>query len=431
MFKYQKKDYLSMSFVDLSVQERVEALTSGVNSTGLKAATLWSMEMGRYYTTNELATNVWRFLGTKAASFSIPIQYCKASLEPIGMVVKHTFTGDMALAFGKTEDGLVYGHPSIARFLYVAGELDISLNSLNGDAKSPRELRHGFVVASVLELLRDGKERSVVDIARATGISIKTVSHYLNSVVKQGLVDYERIALDSFGNSETGYSVASLVNGQKLEYYIQNPLALRADTLTVVPYYAHWGYLERTLELRAGTLEPQSLAQRLDIHKKGAASVITLFGRLGIYKHERFKGKEVQSLARVNFLGEFVFDNVYRHILAIAREPESGETMRRFSEIMQELDVHGLFRQEIERYMREKPGGPGSTTTNNEVLSAAIAISERTDRPFRTRHVVEELDARGNPVKNATIRHSLGRLVRDGHLEVVEGMRPTHYRVRH
>lgn len=425
------------SFVELDEQRRIEALTSGVANNGWKAATLLSMEEGVPYSPAALDSRVIEFVGSRYADERASINFCTDSLEPIGMVVKASIGGDFTLLYEKTKDGFTYGDAAIARFLHLTHELDLSLKSINRSTQTRGTVRHGYVVARLLELLSDGEEHQVIEISSTAGFrNPKVISDGLRSLSSIGLVEYDSVPTDSYGERKIiGYATAAVLDREKLAFYARNPEMLMADARAVSPLFRYGGHLKNSVAMGLDVIEANDLAQRLNIHQDTGSKIVSVLCALGVYKRDKFT-KGYSSSSRITTRGMLAYELAFAPVLYLAREPESPEVIRAFGEVAREIDVHSSLREELLRYAKEKRRGPGGQAeTDTEVLTLARLVAEGGKDTFRRMDIVDcsrELDM---SMHNSTISKALASLVRNGRLERVDAppdaiRKATHYRIK-
>lgn len=411
----------NVKFTQLSEPDRIAALVSGINNYFGKALTLYAMKTGRQYTWDELAIEAENFLGEDLPFHMLnPYNYCRRSLRPIGAVVKSSTRkqGKWIKTYAKTEDGEIYGDPSIARFLLLADDLDISLNKMNGATSTPLgSVRHGYVVARLLEELSDREVHTEVEIVKNTGILTTTIKFSIESLQDIGLVDFRSVKTDRFGKSESGYSVAELVDKSRLEKYIENPGELRKEVLKK-RLFQRFGILRRVLELKKENLNRKDLIDELGIAATTSSSCIATLCNLGVYRYQYFKGGATQSSVKITDKGLKAFELAYYPVLRAARELDSRYVRQEYREILEKSggQINELLRHEKERYTNEKQSHKSDEAEekNRIVMYAARNMGKEN---FRIKDVNENFKRNQININSRTVGYIMRRLVKSGELE--------------
>lgn len=411
----------NVKFTQLSEPDRIAALVSGINNYFGKALTLYVMRTGRQYTWDELAIEAESFLGEDLPfSHAVPHSYCQHSLRPIGAVVESSVRkkGTWARTYAKTDDGEIYGDPSIARFLFLADRLGMSMNRMNGATNSSGKVRHGYVIARLLEELADGEKHTRKEFAEATGIKPVTLLTSLNHLSKIGFVDYNSVKVDSWGrDAEKGWSVITLKNKRRLEEYLSNKEKLRKDVLEKREQFHHFGYLTKILQLRKEELDRQSVSSDLNISKMNISTIISLLCNLGVYGYKEFVGRKIQSSAKILDKGRTALEIAYLPVLKAAREPDSRYVRQEYRQVLDRFSgkIDELFREERVRYAEEKQTrSQEDADDKNRII---LHVIKRLGKPFfRVKDVQKKLEE-DNLSVNFLVRVPIKRLVEDGTLE--------------
>ncbi|TAL48620.1 hypothetical protein EPN87_00070 [archaeon] len=406
-------------FTELSEAEKISGIVSGINNYFGKALTLYAMKIGHPYIKSELVACLETFLKEDLPfSRAIPHQYCRDSLQPIGAVTKmQVKKGDRnVVGYAKTGDGEIYGDPSIARFLSLAEELDMSLNKMNGGTSAHYgTLRHGYVLARVLEELNDGERHTQAELSKKIGVSGKNLLNSLPYFDKIGFITYESVKIDSWGTSERGYSSAHLVDIGKLEYYIENPKELRKDVADKRSWFTNFGHLTRALQLKSKDITYTKLEENLRIPHVSSNIIVSLLCDLGIYEYKYIGGRK-RSSVKITSNGLRAFELAYQPALRACREPDSRYVKQEYREVLEnltDLRIHEMFRQEKMRYIGEKQSHNVAEGEEKDkiVLMAAKGLNTPV---FRPRHIQEELARKGVDMKRATINLVICRLAESG-----------------
>lgn len=411
----------NVKFTRLSEQDRIAALVSGINNYFGKALTLYVMRTGRQYTFDELAIEAENFLGENLPfSRRSPYTYCQDSLRPIGAVVESSVRkkGTWVRTYAKTDDGEIYGDPSIARFLFLADRFGISMNRMNGGTNSGGKVRRGYVIAVLLEELADGERHTQKELSEATGIKDVTILGSLNHLSKIGFIDYKSVKVDAYGDAEKGFSVAVIKNKGKLEEYLSNEEKLRKDVRKKRERFSKFGHLTKTLQLRKEELDRQSLSSNLNIFGANASTVISLLCDLGVYGYKEFAGAKIKSSVKILDKGRTALEIAYLPILKATRESDSRYAKQEYRQVLDRLSgkMDELFREERVRYVEEKQmhNQEGVDEKNRIVLH----VIRKLGTPFfRVKNVKRSLEEDGTDIKYRTINKVFGRLVKDGILE--------------
>ena len=397
---------VSLPFKDSqTVQQRVEALISGTSSTFGKALVLYAMEPGRAYTKIELKNAAANFLGEdlpfKNCANTL-FDYCEHSLLPMGFVLEKYVTRDDKLmkAYAITDDGIKYGKPSVERFILIANYLGLPLHEINGQAHSPGLLIHNYLAAKILQILMDSDAaHTESEMAKAMDLDSKVVSRALHHLSDLGLIDYQSIRRDPYGASESGFSVAVLVNREKLERYIADKKELKKDVLASGSHYRCWSNLRRTLRFRQEELEHTALAEKLNSEIKlnmteknhESSKIIATLVALGVYAYEGFNGKGVLSDVQLTEKGRTCFKFAYEQVLLAANDSTSQHAFDAYEELFRiRSRVVDLFRLEKQRYMQTSKmlNRTGRDDSAEQVLNT---INEMQLGDFRRKDLAELL----------------------------------------
>lgn len=410
-------------FSNLSEIDRITGLVAGVNNLFGKSLALYAMRTGYPYVYHELNAKIKTFLGENLPLVRTALlRYCQNSFEPIGMVVTNSDRkqGSWITTYTKTEDGEKYGDPSIARFILLADEMGMSLNKMNGGTVFRSKLSRSYVSARVLEELIGKEKHTVAELKRKTEINRHTISHSLNYLKKLGFVDYKSVNIDSWGDDQKGYSLAELVDRNKLEHYLTSPENLRQDTLKVREDFYKFNYLIRALKLGLDKITNKKLEEDTKIPLSNASSIISLLCDLGIYRYVEFKGGEIMSSAKILEKGVRVFELAYYPVLRAARELNSRYVRQEYREIIDKLgnQINELFRREKMRYLNEKQlHNKEEAMEKNEII---LSIIRNLNMPvFRIKNIKEKLEENGSKINPNTVGNIIYRLIESDKVEKV------------
>jgi hypothetical protein len=423
------------AFLSLSVQKRIEALVSCTCTSGPKALALYIMATGKKYTQGELNRNAVEFLSSDLPfSSGILHGYCKTSLQPAGMVNSSIVTETMhsrryLTAYRITQDGELYGKPSIARFILLAHMLNVSLNDLNGVTNSPGGYKHGYLVAKILEAIKDGKSYSLSSIAKNIGVDIvNIVGSALYELNRLGLVDYKSLNFRNFLHSSVaGYSVAKLKDRAKLEEYLKDENKLRSDVEKLRAFNCKWEYLVCALRLGLGELDRNILSEELGkkyadglkvqhVRKNICSIVLSTMCDLGIYEYKGFIARKTKSEAIITERGLMAFTLAYEPILLVAKDPLSEYVSAEYRKTLQEIEpiIADLFREEMERFKKTSRHLHSRMPEETDRLVMGAVRRVELDSPFRASDLIRfGMDRK---YRNS-ISMSLHRLAKSGHIE--------------
>lgn len=410
-------------FSNLSEIDRITGLVAGVNNLFGKSLALYAMRTGYPYVYRELDAKIKTFLGENLPlDRTALLRYCRNSFEPIGMVVTNSNReqGSWITTYTKTEDGEKYGDPSIARFILLADETGMSLNRMNGGTIFRHKLVRSYASARLLEELINKEKHTVAELKRKTQINRHTISHSLTHLSELGFVDYKSVNTDSWGGNHKGYSVAELVDRNKLEHYLANPENLRQDVLKKRKDFYKFNYLIRALNLDSDKITNKKLAEDTGISLGNVSSIISLLCDLGIYRYVEFKGGEIMSSAKILERGLRAFELAYYPVLRVARELNSRYVRQEYREIIDKLSnqINDLFRREKMRYVNEKQlHNKEEAMEKNEII---LSIIRSLNVPiFRIRNVKEKLKEGESNINPNTVGNIVYRLLESGKVEKV------------
>lgn len=412
-----------INFIDLLEKDKIAALTSGINNRFGKALTLYAMKTGHPYTVYELAAQLETYLGEKLPFYcGRPFGYCKDSLYPIGAVLDITVRKQDKLvrAYSKTDEGEIYGDPSIARFLLLADQLDISLSSMNRATHTSGRVRHGYVVTKILDNIIDGEIRNIANISEDIKLNSLTVSKTLRHLRSIGFVDFDSVKTDRLGPHESGYSSVIVSDRDKLEKYISNPEELRKAILNRKGKIQRIGYILETLKKRYEEFDSKKLSEETGFGWSDCSSVVSVLCDLGIYKYKIFKGAEFMSSVKILDKGKQAFELAYDPIIKVSINPFSRYVRQEYREILDKWSsqMDNLFRREKIRYLNEKQLY-SKESGEEKVRIIKSAIRNLNTSLFRIKDVNKELDKIGAKINKETTSNIIRELAKEKEVDKV------------
>jgi DNA-binding PadR family transcriptional regulator len=309
----------------------------------------------RAYTGAELQQAMEDFLGEELPAKGgsrLLYDFCENSLAPAGFVLEERVArkGRLVKAYSITDAGIAY-KAIIEKFLLLADHLNTPLQELNGRSGTAGKVQHGYVLAKALEILSDGEVHTDSEIARAVGGRGRTFAVTFEHLKELGLVDYDSVKRDVHGESESRYSIAKLIDRDKLDDYLACESKLRKDMKETCPQFDVFGILGKVLQNRQETLESNAVAEKFGISKYSARETIAALCGLGVYSYEKFNNKWlVLSNASITEEGLKCFNDVYAPVLLFAKNTDSPQASKLFERLNDSARVLELFESEIERY---------------------------------------------------------------------------------
>lgn len=171
--------------------ERLGELISAIGNHEGKALLMLAMQPGAIYKQSELHHLVTDLPGASDAyvgSHRNQIDYCKKSIEPIGMVAKADF-GDV-LRFGITESGEEVGKPLAAFLLEIGEQYGVSLESMFGATRGKNNEGPFVRYLVVEELLTVSDGLNMSKFANEFGFSRDVMSEHLRKMHIEGLISF-------------------------------------------------------------------------------------------------------------------------------------------------------------------------------------------------------------------------------------------------
>jgi ribosomal protein S8 len=386
------------SFLDLSFKGRVQAQTGGANNFYTKTLTLCAMQQGLPCTVTELYGVVSKYLGREPPfGFSIPFSYCKKSMHNIGLVVRGTVRIGRRTpsAFAKTQDADTYALPIAAKLLtFCAKHSHLSMTDVMGETHTTGAFRRGYANTMALSVLHDGEVHTQKEIT-ANFSSVSNAS-ILQSLKQMGFIKYKTVKKDPYDGSEKDYSNAKLKSKEKaerlaLEIESGNMEKLKRTQL----YEKSSGKLSRSRTLLPllrnppQTINSRTIAKIFVIqdiwHQSQTLSALC---DLGIYERTGFTYR-AQSEAEITDLGREAYDQVFRHVIEVSKNPGYAQTSE-FRKEYQLLDKAGwlaLLRVEEPKYILHKVDPGHSIAIQALQLLRLIEEKFGCTLPFRAKDI--------------------------------------------
>ena len=173
--------------------EQLDNLLTAVGNHEGKALLLLAMQPEVYYAASALHGLITNLPGSENAytgSRNNQLQYCKASLAPIGLVAKTDY--GVPISFAITETGEELGKPLAALMLGLSNKYNISLTRIIGEAQTPTDKRAPSTRLSLIKEVLKRPNISLQDTAKMIGLERPAVVHsHLVNMASSGLIHYE------------------------------------------------------------------------------------------------------------------------------------------------------------------------------------------------------------------------------------------------
>lgn len=303
---------------------RLNALLSAFNISPA-AVTYLLVPDFRYITLTDLRDHFYDvFDGTKVVGFrpDALLRYC-SKLSRTGLVSEHTenLGKEKLVEFTHTETGRKYGTIAACLGPYFEQQHQQSLYPVLGQAStnSPEQLRAPYTRARILLLLDKRPKLSRAEVCKELDIDEVTVGQNLEALAKAGAINYEAVTLHT-GKTQVSYSGSELLvseaigheNGRStFEQEVKRCCEkLVGEAITQEAIF-------RTLpqEIRDRYKNERNLRNLINKTLSDLSSKLYL-------QRGKFKGKEVQSVARISERGKTIVKDFLSPLIVLAQDDD-------------------------------------------------------------------------------------------------------------
>ncbi len=219
-----------------TLQERIEAFTSGIISPDTKAITLWAMKPRVSYERDSFYERALEFSGRYFPISAYPVfQYCsgnetsgrQGSLVKFGFVEENIVTESGAMisaSYEKTIAGEDFGDAIAASAVGLSTMLTSSYKSMqrifgSGNKNKEAKSRSGYNVYVIIKTFAQNPKKifTLAELVEITGLSKNLLSEKLNTLGFYGIIDYESPDRDIRGKRARGFAEYRLASQSMLE----------------------------------------------------------------------------------------------------------------------------------------------------------------------------------------------------------------------
>lgn len=425
-----------------TLQDRIEAFTSGLLTPDTKAITLLAMAPGELYSHNPLYKRVVEFSGgyfpVKDTSawwyvYAGP-SHTNGTLTNFGFtesdyVTLKTVVGEkQAIAYRKTSAGQDLGDAVVALAIRASRMLDSKYKSMWKIFGSARKhidsnTRRGYKIYQVIKLLAQNltKVYTETDLEDMTGYQRSTLSYILNGLGFAGIIDYQSPSRFINGKLTRGWAISRLVNKdilrRELAQSVDEIYQFKSEELRKTSRQHVLDTLGYIITNPDSEFEFNSMAKNLKVSPYEVSMILGVFKNLGYLKSDFGITK---SKARANHNSMVMWLELMEPMEEIAKNLNPSCHKKSYEATQQLRDIDNSGAKEIQRFLsiydveRTSRGMEGSREIDRVLLSlsreeiiSVIEIKEFTNQRLQS------------PMTTSTVSRHLNKLEESHYFEKI------------